>query len=705
VALVFRHAQDGRVHFTADIFDSEGVRLADDVPIPVPEGGDGAHLMPVNLPDGRALVIFREMTFSPGGPPSITQQLLLELKLETAPGAPAAALRFELRDSLKGEAVTTARATLRHGKTTVEKTLASVDGRYAVPLPEQPGDLRLTLLSNGFAAVAFTLPNQEADLGTIYLDPGVTVEGTLRQETTGEPLVGAQVRAVRRHPWGTLAAARLGHVNAAGTDAEGYFRLGGLEAGSLCLTITHPDIAPSPLALADAEESRRHDLGTVLLGGGVPLEGRVVGGEGEPRAGVPVDLRSGPWRNPCSRLRTVTGEDGRFHFPQVGPGSYRIAVFQGQTLAAVEPVQVETTPVSVGDLALREQRIEGQVRLAGAPAPGGTLTLEVWGHQGFDPPPVFFTTAGGGQELISDLAPRLAAVVEAGRFSARGFLPPGEAIATYQPDASGPRYRLPVVIEETAGTVSIDLEFDGEPLSGIVLGPRGTPLGGAAVWLKKAEVAIRSTVADGEGRFTLPLVPPGRYFLEGQLEALEGELSVSTGATEYRLPLTPRRPLRLEILVSTRDGKPAPGTVVALRDGDRTQLFQTTGADGRATFLGLVPGRYHPTLLHAGGLIPTSPIDLARGDATLQVPLTLPAVHPVTLRAEAATLDPPRLTSASGVSVEPLLAYLGRRLQFTPDGYLELPPLAAGHWILEMPRRGQRFHFEVKARGGVVELP
>jgi|GEM_PF-6284486 len=712
VALLFRHNQGGRTRFTADLFDAKGKRLADDLPILVPEGGAGAHLMPINLADGRCLVIFREMQFSPGGPPSITRQQVLELKLETAPAVPAtASLRFELLDALSSEPLTSARATLNHGKETVEKTLASGNGRYAVPLPQGPGDVRLTLAANGFAPVHFTLANQDAELGAIYLDPGFTVEGTLLHAATGEALVGARVRAVRRHPWGSLAAARLGHVNETGTDARGSFRLGGLEAGNVCLAIEHPGIAPRTVAIPRLDEDRRHELGTLALGTGVPVEGRVVGADEEPRGGVVVELRAGPWRNPCSRQRTVTDEEGQFRFPRVATGDYKVAVFQQQSIAAVEPVRVVDRPVSLGDLRVHEQRFEGRVHLAGVSAPSGTLTLELAGSGGFDPPPVFFAAASGGQELISDLTPRVAAAVEDGQFSTVGFLPPGEVIATYQPQpadggtVAAAAYRVPLPVADTTSTVHIDLDFDGEAVTGIVLGPRGEPLAGASVRLMQDAVAIRATISNAEAGFTLPQVPPGQYRIEGRLDDFEGSLPASSGETRARLVLTPQRPRRIEFAVTARTGEPASGTVVSLSDGLYTHVFQTTDPDGHATFLGLEPGRYHPVLLHGGALIPGPPIDLTANPGTaIQRPLVIPEVHPVVLVLDGAHHDQADLSPANGVSVAPLLAYLGLDLHLDPDGRLELPPLAVGRWFLELPRRQQRFPFDVGGEARVIEL-
>src|SRR4051794_38879285 len=70
-------------------------------------------------------------------------------------------------------------------------------------------------------------------------------------------------------------------------------------------------------------------------------------------------------------------------------------------------------------------------------------------------------------------------------------------------------------------------------LSGVVLDPSGAPVSGAKVTAANLETGAKSaTTSNGEGAYTLPFLPPGRYELvtnvQGFKRQVQGPIQVST---------------------------------------------------------------------------------------------------------------------------------------------------------------------------------
>jgi hypothetical protein len=71
------------------------------------------------------------------------------------------------------------------------------------------------------------------------------------------------IEHVRPHRWGSLAAERFGRIDRVASDAQGRFRLGGLEPGSACLKITPPGAAPMAIQVEALAEGESRQLGTL----------------------------------------------------------------------------------------------------------------------------------------------------------------------------------------------------------------------------------------------------------------------------------------------------------------------------------------------------------------------------------------------------------------------------------------------------------
>ncbi|MEM8930772.1 MAG: carboxypeptidase-like regulatory domain-containing protein, partial [Acidobacteriota bacterium] len=414
---------------------------------------------------------------------------------------------------------------------TVERRL-DADGAVEVA-GLQAGDAELTFLVDGYrtARLNVDLPvaGEVVDLGDLVLDPGGVVEGRLTLED-GTPLADAVAVAHRPSRSGRLGAEYHGDLLTASCDADGRFRLGGLDPGDTCIRIDHPSTPPRALAISTLGENEQRDLGTITIGPAIHLHGRVEDSADQPLEGESVELRAGDADDPCQRLTTVTDTQGRFAFDAVGFGAWTAVVRRDGQVVARRTLTLddETDPVAdLGTLTVAERRLAGAVRIGGLHAAGGGLSIEP--RRATAAPTPLFVTEHGTQRLINDRPIALGTPVDGdGSFSLTGVLPAGPAVVTYR-TPTGDAFRhivhLPSVEKGQASTDRLDLDFDGIELRGIAQLVDGRPAVGARLILHLDDLAVRETATDAAGRFRLASAPP-RGRLVAHLDALVGEATV-----------------------------------------------------------------------------------------------------------------------------------------------------------------------------------
>ncbi len=704
VGLVFRRWDGEQVKFLLDLFDTNGQKMANDLLLELqpPTGTLDrlAHLTMLNGPEGKVWIFVRNRDAQG----RITWQQLFQVTLAVPEDRTASTdtnLRFRLADLTTGAPIESARLTLRASGQHRILNLERTNGSFATAIP--PGtSTRIEIDSNGYrkSNLEFVATDTEpTDLGTLYLDPGVSVQGTLLHPDTGEPVAGATLSSVRPAQWGGLTARHFGWQTSVETDAQGNFYLSGLDPGTQCLEVRHPEFTPWPLILEQLEPDERRELGVIAASSRTQVTVRVVDLATRDRPGAEVELRAGSLHQPCVRLTETTGDDGIAEFTDVAPGEYLVVARSHGVIQAVQPVTIEAVEQQqLDDLILALQHVQGSVKLEGVPVQAGLLVLTPPTSGTFNPPPVFIQRSNRGQQLVNDLQPSIVAqVTSEGSFAAEGYLPPGQILATFTTaDGLELRQVLPPLASAPLAGQRLELNFSGSPVQGKVVTATGEPVSGAWMQLRSMSpelqgIDLRAGASAVDGTFILPKVPPGQYRLSGTMRtgstALTGEESIdvkgSTYYTELELRQQPPRELAVRIISTT--GSAADGAAVLASNGERVHVIQTTDADGWAYFRGLQPGRYYVLAAHAGGLYEGQTTHLGSTDSSTAV-IYLDEAEPANIRFPAPTAigKSVHLKTPNGVSVQPLLGFLGLTPRVDWGGEVDLPLLSPGIWQAEL---------------------
>lgn len=156
------------------------------------------------------------------------------------------------------------------------------------------------------------------------------VEGSVVDAVTKAPIAGAVVKLYS----GDKA------VQSCGSDAQGLFRIAGVPDGQYRVAMAHPGHLPlagdhsaaRTFAISAATAEVRLSAELVPLG---QVAGRVMSPSRESMKGVPVGLRR-PWDEQWSQT-TISGDDGRFHFRQLEPGTWILAALPSFRISLAEP--------------------------------------------------------------------------------------------------------------------------------------------------------------------------------------------------------------------------------------------------------------------------------------------------------------------------------------------------------------------------------
>lgn len=474
------------------------------------------------------------------------------------------------------------------------ETVTAADGLFRFPdLP--PGGFHVSVPAQdalGAAAASVELVAGEPPPAVeLRVEPKAVVVGRVLG-VDGEPVPGALVGVEKPADGDSAAGARRGRVsNLTPADAEGRFRLAGLDPGATVLLAAASrtsDLARKEvvLELGEQEIDLRLEPRTFVAGW-------VTGATTELMAGANVVLVGED-----KTFAVQAGQTGEFIFEDVPEGTYRLtAEFGDERVVLPTPVEVVLGRPVVGlrvELgAVIAGRVTGlapaelaKVLVAAAPhqrdgaistthpdedgfffLPGldagewfVAAALQETGQEahalvtiapGEELEPVVFALGGGlelrgevrapthvgnGLSLIlrSDDLRREAPVDPEGGFRL-AELPPGDFELGVFAEYGGPVAVAHVKIT-TVGAEVFDLEFRGHRVSGRVVGQAGWPVVGGSVRIQPAEGwwgdGGHGAPLDEDGRFVLPLVPDGRWLLRLNGHSASAQLEIEVAAQD-----------------------------------------------------------------------------------------------------------------------------------------------------------------------------
>ncbi|HEX4964501.1 MAG TPA: carboxypeptidase-like regulatory domain-containing protein, partial [Thermoanaerobaculia bacterium] len=441
--------------------------------------------------------------------------------------------------------------------------------------------------------VSFPEDKGFVDLGTLTLHKAAVLEGRVT-DPQGNPIAGAQL--------GTTAVVSVILEHAppdarkdqgfATTDAEGQFRVLGLQPGELVqVFVRHPGFLTFSRRVSLRENGEKPL--EIVLRPGAGISGSVVGDQGEPVQGAVVKaLRDDPdnkvW-NPSLESTAVTGESGHFHLRDLEPGTVRLVTAKEELGTADFGEVVLESGKELQDVVITLRReaastIEGRVLDAqGRPVARAEVSVSP------DSP-----LPGHGHTTTD----------ESGGFRLQGILPgPSTISATDLEDLA----RVSQEVQVQRGRNQVDLVLaSGQSVSGRVVDETGQPASGLMVWLEAAEGAstVRKVLSAADGSFTLSRVPDGHFRIHVWKETGESpwvRVDVAgkpVTAVELRLQRFGR--------ITGRILGAKPEDVLWLRvQASRAEPSEVRGgpidSEGRYTILGLLPGLWKVEALDLRG--------------------------------------------------------------------------------------------------------
>ena len=511
------------------------------------------------------------------------------------------------------------------------------------------------------------------DLGLLIMKTGLALRGTIAAES-GEPLSGATVRALRLAGDTPSLAHVLGNWVSVTSGSDGSFTLGGLAPGAQLVTVAAPGYAERviPNVFFD-EQTRELDAGTVELAKGKRLE---IVCRPAKRCGTEAAVLLAGADYPFVAIRGTLA-DGRATLHGVPPGEVLLRLTKSQQVLHDERLEVSAaSDDTLAEIALSSARVAGVVTVAGRPARGGSLSLRK-DVRSSGPPILVRQKTEGGSTIGTDVlgtfgAFATASVRDDGSFVVED-LDPGDYEVTYRTDgAATAAVRVAVA---NAGEQRLDLRFEGERVSGVVVNRSDEP-SAARVEVVDAAGQTHRTSSGADGRFALLGIARGRVTIVATAASGRGELELDSedaGDLVVRLDAEPRV---LRVSVVEANGRPARGALVFARTPQR-MLAASTDGEGEAEFresseAALILAAHRP-----GG---AWTFGVTQNGAPAR--LILPA-HPGTLIARsqggsaAATIIGP-----NSFPLDQVLPMVGISTQLGRHGSLQIPGLPQGSYVV-----------------------
>ena len=421
----------------------------------------------------------------------------------------------------------------------------------------------------------------------VRLRPGGEIVGRIT-DPEGDPVAGAKVIAValaKELDIEAIMMMSMGRGEAPVSDAEGNYRIAGLEAGTYTLSVKAVGFRPSLVRDIDVRVPEKSPV-DVRLDPGLSLSGVVTDAHGNPVAGAEVTATTEG--NPeniqeamlfsGNEVTTKSGADGRFLLRGLVEKKLTLTTtaegFAMSTLRGIDPAG---EPVRV-ELA-RTGSISGRVLDAETGEPIAKADVSVDDLTSYD------------RESRED-----------GTFAVTG-VSPGSHTVTVNAQGYAPGTVQEIGVDAEAETKGLEIRLSrGLTAVGYVLrNADGTPIAGARVFFSGP--VDQSAPTDATGRFEVSGLPPGTYDVRavaaGFAEGVEKAVAVPANR-ELRIGLGMGGTVRG--VVRNAAGEPDARKMIMLGSGmDFGENVTMTGSDGTFAFENVTPGTYSILVLDMKG--------------------------------------------------------------------------------------------------------
>jgi len=407
----------------------------------------------------------------------------------------------------------------------------------------RPGTFQVELRLEGYAPL-FSDKGELVEDGALWLpalapEAGSLVLGRVLDNETYEPVVGARVSCELGSPSAYRPPKETDPIASCESDADGVFRLRGLDERACRIRVTAPGFAETLLdGIGPTAEGT--DLGDIELGRGMTIRGVVTDRVGDPQPNVRVALWEDALYAYEPQNATVSNADGVYKMELVPPGSWQVRATRSGRRAQVDVVGVEGDVVEA-DLLLGGTRVEGMVYVGDEPGGSGVMIFSppgneergwvVYRRRDFDDLYIF----GLPKQPVRGM------VFDDGTFVLEN-VDPGSYLAYYTPDAGSYGASVDIVVPEVP-IHSCVLNYPNGIIRGLAVDDDDTPVEGVRIDVLDygREVA---TFSDASGAFEIS------GFADGM---------VKLGAK--RTGYGPPDPLMVEI----RDGRPTEAVVIRMK--------------------------------------------------------------------------------------------------------------------------------------------
>ena len=411
----------------------------------------------------------------------------------------------------------------------------------------------------------------------IVLDKGRALDGLVKDASSGKPVAGASVQA-STGDWQARGALddETSGVRKTSTDALGRFRVDGLGAATVTVTVTSPGYA----ALR-----RRARAGTrleLLLLHGLSIAGFVRDPKGVPIAGATVQAEADLVSDPAP---ATTDGLGRFAIAGVDDRPYRVwARCPDGGTSPIEEVDVQADADARLDLVIPPSSdVLGRLVSPGPELLAGTLAVA--------------ELDGRPSHLLSSFL-RSAAAPD-GHFRLSGLPPGSHALAVSAPGFGPKRLEVVVAGAEPIDVGDVELER-GLFIRGRIGDAAGLPIAGARIrgHITGGGGSSPEALSEADGTFTLAGLEEGAYTLIASAAGYgEARREVPTGAENATMTL--RQGGTISGQVVDMKGAPVEAFSVSARTTDREQdpvIFKAPTAvedpNGRFTIDDLAEGAF-----------------------------------------------------------------------------------------------------------------